>query len=102
ATLGGARALGLSKRIGSIEPGKEADLVAIDLSEVETQPLFDPLSHLIYACGREQVSDVWVAGTHVVRKRQVIDASGAPLSSTVMAPLLAWQNRARQFLNMPA
>jgi 5-methylthioadenosine/S-adenosylhomocysteine deaminase len=101
-TLGGARALGLAQRIGSIEPGKEADLVAIDLSDAETQPCFDPLSHLVYASGREQVSDVWVAGAHVVRKRQVIDATGAPLSSAVMAPLAAWQNRARQFLNVPA
>jgi 5-methylthioadenosine/S-adenosylhomocysteine deaminase len=101
-TLGGARALGLAQRIGSIEPGKDADLVAFDLSEIETQPCFDPLSHLVYAGGREHVSDVWVAGTHVVKKRQVIDAIGAPLSAAVMAALPAWQNRARQFLNVPA
>jgi 5-methylthioadenosine/S-adenosylhomocysteine deaminase len=102
ATLGAARALGLAQRIGSIEAGKDADLVAFDLSEIETQPCFDPLSHLIYACGREQVSEVWVAGVHVVRKRQVVDASGASISAAVMAPLPAWQNRARQFLNVPA
>jgi len=101
-TLGGARALGLARRVGSIEAGKEADLAAFDLSAAETQPCFDPLSHLIHACGREHVSDVWVAGAHVVRKRQVVDASGAPVSAAVMAPLPAWQNRARQFLNMPA
>ncbi len=102
ATLGGARALGLARRIGSIEDGKEADLVAFDLSGIETQPCFDPLSHLVYACGREQVSDVWVAGAHVVRMRQVVDAAGAPVSPTVMAPVPAWQNRARQFLSVPA
>lgn len=101
ATLGGARALGLARRIGSIEAGKEADLAAFDLSEAETQPCFDPLSHLIHACGREHVSDVWVAGRRVVRRRQALDASGAPLSAAVMAPLPAWQNRARQFLNLP-
>jgi 5-methylthioadenosine/S-adenosylhomocysteine deaminase len=102
ATLGGARALGLAQRIGSIEAGKEADLAAFDLSGVETQPCFDPLSHLIYACGREHVTDVWVAGAHVVKKRQVIDEAGASLSDAVIAPLAAWQNRARQFLNMRA
>jgi 5-methylthioadenosine/S-adenosylhomocysteine deaminase len=102
ATLSAARALGLAGRIGSIEEGKEADLVAFDLSGIETQPCFDPLSHLVYACGREQVSDVWVAGSHVVKKRQVIDASGASVSGAVMAPVAAWQNRARQFLSVPA
>jgi 5-methylthioadenosine/S-adenosylhomocysteine deaminase len=102
ATLGGARALGLAGRIGSIEPGKEADLAAFDLGEIETQPVFDPLSHLVYACGREHVSDVWVAGARVVRMRQVVDASGTPLSPAAIAPLTAWQNRCRQLLNMPA
>ena len=101
-TLGAARALGLAHRIGSIEPGKEADLAAFDLSDIETQPIFDPLSHLVYASGREQVSDVWVAGAHVVRKRQVVDATGASLSDAVIASLPAWQNRARQLLNAPA
>jgi len=102
ATLGAARALGLAKRIGSIEPGKDADLTAFDLSDIETQPCFDPLSHLVYACSREQVSAVGIAGAHVVKKRQVLDQSGAPLSNAVMAQLPAWQNRARQFLNVPA
>jgi len=101
-TLGGARALGLAGRIGSIEPGKEADIVAFDLGDAETQPCFDPISQLVYALGREQVSDVWVAGARVVRKRQVIDVSGASLTQSIMAPLPAWQNRARQLLNLPA
>jgi 5-methylthioadenosine/S-adenosylhomocysteine deaminase len=101
ATLGGARGLGLADRIGSIEVGKDADLVAFDMSGIETQPCYDPLSHVVYACGREQVSEVWIAGRHVVKKRQVIDASGASVSTTVMAPVAAWQNRARQFLSVP-
>lgn len=70
ATLGAARALGLDARIGSIEVGKEADLAAFDLSAIETQPVYDPISHWVYACGRDSVSDVWVAGQHVVRMRQ--------------------------------
>lgn len=62
ATLNGARALGLEQDIGSIEPGKLADLVALDFSTLEMQPCYDPLSHLVYVAGREQVSHVWVAG----------------------------------------
>ncbi len=62
ATLGGARALGLGDRIGSLAPGKEADLVAVDLSSLFTQPCFDPVAQLVYSAGRNQVSHVWVAG----------------------------------------
>jgi 5-methylthioadenosine/S-adenosylhomocysteine deaminase len=69
ATLGGARALGLDAMIGSIVPGKSADLVAVTLASPETQPCFDPLSHLVYACGREHVTDVWVSGEAVVADR---------------------------------
>jgi 5-methylthioadenosine/S-adenosylhomocysteine deaminase len=62
ATLGGARALGLEKRIGSIEPGKAADLTAVALRGPELAPCYDPVSHLVYAAGREHVTHVWVNG----------------------------------------
>ena len=62
ATLSGARALGLDRKIGSIVPGKRADLAAVDLSGPELSPVFDPVSHLAYCAGREQVSHVWVDG----------------------------------------
>ena len=62
ATLEGARALGLDADIGSIEPGKAADLAAVELSSLETLPSFDPVSHLVYVAGREHVTHVWVAG----------------------------------------
>ncbi len=62
ATLNGARALGMDDRIGSIEPGKLADLVAVDFSSPEMQPCYDPLSHLVYVAGREHVSHTWVGG----------------------------------------
>ena len=61
-TINGAKALGMDAKIGSIEVGKFADLCAVKLSDIETQPCFDPVSHLIYVAGREQVSHVWVAG----------------------------------------
>ena len=62
ATINVAKALGLEHQIGSIEVGKCADLTALRIADVETLPCFDPLSHVIYACGREHVSHVWVAG----------------------------------------
>jgi 5-methylthioadenosine/S-adenosylhomocysteine deaminase len=62
ATIASARALGLEQRIGSLVAGKSADLTAVELSSVETLPCFDPLSHLVYAAGREHVSHVWVEG----------------------------------------
>lgn len=67
ATLGGARALGLDDDIGSLVPGKAADLVALDLSAPHCQPVYDPISQLIYAAGRDAVSDVWVAGRQLLR-----------------------------------
>ncbi|WP_455216634.1 amidohydrolase family protein, partial [Kaarinaea lacus] len=69
ATMGGAKALGLDNIIGSLEPGKAADMTAVNLSSLETQPLFNPVSQLVYAAGREHVTDVWVAGNHVLKDR---------------------------------
>lgn len=66
ATLSGARALGLEDSIGSIEPGKQADLCAIDLMQPETQPLHNVVSQLVYAASARQVTDVWVAGRRVL------------------------------------
>jgi 5-methylthioadenosine/S-adenosylhomocysteine deaminase len=62
ATLGGARALGLEREIGSLEVGKQADIVAVDLAQPGSQPCYDPLSDLVYSVGRDQVSQVWVGG----------------------------------------
>ena len=73
ATLGGAKAIGFDDRIGSIEPGKEADLVCVDLSALETQPLHHVVSQLIYATGRQQVSDVWIAGKAKLRQRVLVE-----------------------------
>ena len=67
ATLNGARALGLDDQIGSIEPGKQADLIAIDLDHIFTQPVYNPMSHVVYAVNRQQVSDVWVTGKALLR-----------------------------------
>ncbi|HWA12396.1 MAG TPA: TRZ/ATZ family hydrolase [Burkholderiales bacterium] len=66
ATLNAARALGLGEAIGSLEPGKSADLCAIDLGTIETSPCYDPASHVVYAAGRENVTHVWVRGELLV------------------------------------
>jgi 5-methylthioadenosine/S-adenosylhomocysteine deaminase len=68
-TIHPARALGMGDRLGSVAAGKEADLAAVDLSAVEVQPCFDPRSHLVYAAGREHVTDVWVRGQRVMANR---------------------------------
>ncbi|MGZ9067032.1 MAG: TRZ/ATZ family hydrolase, partial [Burkholderiales bacterium] len=62
ATLAGAKALGLDAQIGSLAVGKRADITAIDLSNLEVAPCYDPVSDLVYAAGREHVSHVWVEG----------------------------------------
>jgi 5-methylthioadenosine/S-adenosylhomocysteine deaminase len=62
ATLAGAKALGLDRRIGSLVPGKRADIAAIRLGDIALSPLYDPISHLVYAAGREHVTHVWVDG----------------------------------------
>ena len=73
ATLDGARALQLDAKIGSIEPGKRADLVAVRMDEVETQPLYNVISHLAYAVSRRQVSDVWIDGARKLDGGALVD-----------------------------
>lgn len=72
ATLDAARALNLDDRIGSIAPGKRADLVAVDLHALSSQPVFDPVSHLVYVAGREDVTHVWVDGKLKLNDRRLV------------------------------
>ena len=89
ATHNGALALGLGNEIGSISPGKAADLCAIELGSLETRPCFDPLSHLIHVAGRENVTHVWVDGKCCVdHKTLVIEGQNDLDSATAL-----WQNR---------
>jgi len=89
ATLNAARALGLEASIGSIEVGKQADLAAVRLSDLETQPLFHIVSQLVYATGRHQVSDVWIAGKRKLAARELVgmDVGG------ILARTHAWRER---------
>jgi 5-methylthioadenosine/S-adenosylhomocysteine deaminase len=72
ATLGGARVLGLDDRIGSLEPGKLADMVLIDLQAPDLTPLYDVYSHLVYAVKARHVRTVIVSGKIVVRDREML------------------------------
>ena len=89
ATLGAARALGLDSKIGSLRPGKFADLAAVRLDDIETSPCYDPLSHLVYAAGREQVSHVWVNGKLVLDDRQLTTID----TQEVIATAAYWRAR---------
>lgn len=81
ATLDAARALNLDDRIGSIAPGKRADLVAVDLRPFASQPVFDPVSHLVYVAGREHVSHVWVDGALKFADGALVDLEADDLTA---------------------
>ena len=71
ATINGARALGLDGQIGTIEKTKQADLIAIDLETIETQPLYDPVSQIVYSTSRDQITHAWVAGKLLMDNRSL-------------------------------
>ncbi len=79
ATLAGAQALGLSDETGSLEVGKAADLTAIDLSGLAQQPVYQPVSQLLYTCNAAQVSDVWVAGKPKLRAGKLCSLDTGPM-----------------------
>lgn len=89
ATLNGAKALGLDHQIGSLEPGKLADLIAIDLSHLEYQPAHDPHTQIVYAATREAVTDVYVAGRPLLRNRELLTLDLDELKNLARS----WQER---------
>jgi len=88
ATLDGAKAIGLGDEIGSITPGKSADLVAVSLETLNTKPCYDPVSHLIHVAGRECVTHVWVGGKCCVDHKKLVHAGQNDLESAIAL----WQN----------
>ncbi|MGV6852671.1 MAG: TRZ/ATZ family hydrolase [bacterium] len=83
ATINGARALGIDSEVGSIEVGKSADLVALDFSGIETTPVYNVISQLVYAASRYQVSDVWVAGKQLLKERELQTIDKAALQTRI-------------------
>ncbi|MFO7604175.1 MAG: amidohydrolase family protein, partial [Gammaproteobacteria bacterium] len=92
ATINGARALGLEHKIGSLEVGKAADVIAINLQGIETEPLYNPLSQLVYATGRERVTDVWVAGQQLLKERQLTTLD----EQQILTRARQWQDRLQE------
>lgn len=89
ATINGARALGLEEELGSIEAGKSADLICVNLDTPAQQPVLDAVSHLVYACSRDQVTDVWIAGEHLVNGQRL---QRMPLES-ILSSAKTWAER---------
>lgn len=89
ATQGAANALGLGDEIGSITPGKAADLCAVHLGELECRPCFDPVSHLVNVAGRECVTHVWIAGNCCVDNKILLNNETNRLESAIAL----WQNK---------
>lgn len=85
ATIGGARALGIADLVGSIEIGKRADLIALDLDAPHLVPIHDPYAQLVFAAGRSDVSDVWVDGRAVISNKRSTQIDYPKLRAEVQA-----------------
>jgi 5-methylthioadenosine/S-adenosylhomocysteine deaminase len=92
ATINGARALGMDGEIGSLEVGKRADIIAVNLSAIETAPCYDPISHLVYAANRGQVSHVWVDGVAVLEDRALTQIN----QRDILDKAKLWQSKLQQ------
>jgi 5-methylthioadenosine/S-adenosylhomocysteine deaminase len=90
-TLDGAAALGAADRIGSLEPGKFADMILIDLNRPHAAPLFDPLTHLVYSTAKSDVRHVWIGGRQVVRDGALTrgDLAGTLAAVAELTPRIA-------------
>jgi 5-methylthioadenosine/S-adenosylhomocysteine deaminase len=84
ATHNGAKALGIDHITGTLTVGKAADCVAIHLEEIETLPLYHPISQIVYAASRHQVTDVWVAGKQLLKNRKLTTLDEAELKAKAM------------------
>jgi cytosine/adenosine deaminase-related metal-dependent hydrolase len=85
ATIEGARALGQEHRIGTIKPGKQADLVCINAADVSMVPVINPVANVVYSASRSVVSDVFIAGRHVKKAGELVDVDFAQLHADVTA-----------------
>ncbi|HEU5161521.1 MAG TPA: amidohydrolase family protein, partial [Thermoanaerobaculia bacterium] len=97
ATIGGARALGLGSRIGTLEAGKRADLIVIDLSEAGTQPVYSVESAIVYATSGEQVTDTIVEGKVLMRAREILTVD----EDAAIAKAREYRTRILQSLGAP-
>jgi 5-methylthioadenosine/S-adenosylhomocysteine deaminase len=91
ATIRGARALGMDGTIGSLEPGKRADLIAVDVSGARQTPMYDPVSHLVYVARGDDVRTTIVNGRVLMRDRKVLTLNTAE----VLRDARAWAEKVR-------
>jgi 5-methylthioadenosine/S-adenosylhomocysteine deaminase len=94
ATIRGAKAVGLESEIGSLTAGKAADIICIDLTGPGQIPVIDPVSSIVYTASRDNVSDVWIAGDHLVREHAL---TRLPLAE-IEAATARWTEKVRDCL----
>jgi len=92
ATINAAKALGIDNITGSLKKGKAADIIAVDFSELESQPCYDVISQLVYATNRQQVTDVWVEGKQLLKDRELTTLH----SSKIIQNTQDWADKIRQ------
>ena len=93
-TIEGARLLGLEPSIGSLEPGKLADITCIDLSHTAFQPIYNPVSQLIYIATGRDVSHVWINGRQLLKQGKPVDLD----IQGIKAAATKWQNNIKRAL----
>ena len=88
ATIEGARVAGMDREIGSLEPGKRADVIVVSMSAARQTPMYDPLSHLVYVTRGDDVKTTIVNGRIVMRDRKVLtlDADQVLADARALAP----------------
>ena len=89
ATINGAKLMQLDQKVGSLTIGKEADMIAVDLSDYGSQPVYNPISSIVYTGTRQQVSDVWIRGVQKVSNHQLL----AIQSNLIQDIINKWQDR---------
>jgi 5-methylthioadenosine/S-adenosylhomocysteine deaminase len=89
ATINGAKALGIAQETGSLEIGKSADITAINMKAIGTEPVYNPVSQVVYASHSADVSDVWVAGKQVLKNSQLTMMD----ENDIIQKARSWQNR---------
>jgi len=94
-TINGARFLGLEEEIGSLEPGKLADITAVDLSHPAFQPIYNPISQLIYTASARDVSNVWIGGKRVMDNRQLPETD----TQSILAATRQWRQKITAVIN---
>lgn len=98
ATINGAKAVNQQHLIGSLVAGKAADMIAINLKDVSTQPVYDPVSQLVFSASREQLSDVWVHGKQLVSNKKLVDMD----IDQLLVKVAHWGTKISEIRDMPS